>query len=50
MRYSNSIKFLILGILLGALLLAGGMAFHALEMMLKRVQISYTEQGLLVKL
>jgi len=49
MDYRN-LKILLLGILLGAMLLAGGMVFNALSNMFHNLQVKYTEQGVLLKL
>jgi hypothetical protein len=47
---TRNLKVLILGMLLGAVLLAGGMVFNALSNVLHSIQVKYTEQGVLVKL
>ena len=44
-----SLKLLILGMLMGALLLAGGMVFNALSTALHNIQVKSTEQGVLLK-
>jgi hypothetical protein len=47
---TRNLKLLILGMLLGAILLAGGMVFNSLSNILRSIQIKYTEEGVLLKL
>ena len=47
---NHNLKLLILGMLLGAMLLAGGMVFNAMSNVLHRVQLQSTDAGVLLKL
>jgi len=47
---NGNLKLLILGMLLGAILLASGMVFNSLSNVLHNIQVKSTNEGVLLKL
>lgn len=47
---TGNLKILILGMLLGAILLLGGMVFNSLSSVLHSIQVQTTNEGVLLKL